>query len=115
MFSFFRRSKPRVVVLNRDSSNVTCDEYRANGDLVIAARKVINDPDFRLMLDAVRNTHVGKYDLPDNATIEQRAMVQAECQGFNLAIRMLLRLAVPPENPKQLVPTFEPPDYNTTE
>lgn len=113
MFSFFRRPKQRVVVLNRDSSNITCDEYRSNGDLVTAARKVINDPDFRLMLDAVRNSHVGKYDLSDNATIEQRAMVQAEAQGFNLAIRMLLKLAVPPEKPTELEPTWEPQDLTT--
>lgn len=109
---FSRRVERRIVLERRVSSTLTVNEWRATGDLLVAARKVLDNPDFRLMIDTIRNT---SFDLLGDPTIEQRAMRQAEASGFNLAIAMLLSLGTPLPSQEMPKETWGAPDDLKTE
>lgn len=100
----------QVLLLRRDASSLTVNEWRKNGDLLQAARKVLEQPDMRLMLDTIRNTHFYEFDLIGNHPIEQRAIRQAESSGFALAIKMLKSLGEPLPSQEMPEATFDAPE-----
>ena len=108
MLGLFRKPQKRVVIVKRDRMSVTADEWRSSHELCALARRVLADPDMRLMLDCIRNSHVANYALPDSATIDERAVHQAEIQGFNLALRMLTLLQEPKQIDKPIEADFAP-------
>ena len=112
---WFGRREFRVAIIQRDPSHLTVEEWRADKALVGNAAKLLTDPFIRQMLDTVRNQHIARYDLADNATMEQRAIRQAECAGFNIALNMIESLARYHVVMPMPEATFEAPEVSTVE
>jgi len=112
VLSFFK-SRRKVQILQRDVCRLSPEEWRADPDMVKLARAVLNDPRFRLMLDCVYFAH------PANAiygkiSIEDRALVQAQSQGYTIALACFKSLGVNSQLAQDLGdPTYEPPELET--
>lgn len=107
MLGFFKR-KTHVNIIQRESSKIRLHEFRSDKGLVGVAQKVHADPNFRLLLDVLRNEHPSHWGLPRMATMEQRAGVQGIVEGYNLALSNLEAMAVFRKTVELDEPTFEP-------
>lgn len=107
MFGFFKR-KTRVNIIQRESSKIRLHEFRSDKGLVGVAQKVHADPNFRLMLDVLKNESPAHWGLPRLSGTEQRAGVQALVEGYQLALANLEAMAVFRKTVELDEPTFEP-------
>ena len=103
----FKRSL-KVIVAYRDPLKLRLHEWRADRALVSKAMQLLNSPDFRLMLDVLRNERPVNAMLPDACPIEIRAMFQAREEGYHIALSNLEALAKFEAISEPVEATFEP-------
>lgn len=96
----------RVVVVERDSADISPTEWRSSKELVSSAARIVHDPTFKRMVDTVKYFHFNEFALVGNPQLDERAVRQAESQGFALAISMLVSLANPMPNLEMPEPTW---------
>lgn len=105
--------KQKLQLIRRLSSRVRLDEWRATEDLVKSARRVLNDPEFQVMLDVLKNEHPHTFVRWDDAPIEMRAVMQARSEGYSLAIANLEAMGAFQKKQEPLEPTYEQPEQPT--
>lgn len=100
-----------VQVVPRDPCRVSLLEWRTNPDLLRIATKFLRDPEFRMMLDVLdrENPASMSFTMSARASLKDRAVQQAKCEGYVMAIANLESMGTPWE-PPQAPPeaTFEP-------
>lgn len=107
--SLFRR-KTKIRVIQREHSRIDLSTWREQPDLVKRAYNVLNNPDFRMMLDVLDNAHPAHVVLADNAPIETRALWQARCEGYTLFSKLLESMGEMEKPQHTIEATFEPPE-----
>jgi len=98
----------KVMVTHRDPLKLRLHEWRADRALVSKGLQLINSPDFRLVLDVLRNEHPSNLMLPDGCSLDIRAVFQARGEGYTLALANLEALAKFEPVHEPLEATFEP-------
>lgn len=85
---------PEVRIIQRDPFRITVQEWRTNEELCRTAQGALKDPTVRRMLDTLRNSHLGMYDMPVDLTSDQRSIRAAVIEGFGTALNTFELLAV---------------------
>ena len=80
-----RRVEQSVHIAERERSNITLRDWQSDKSLTISAREHLSQPALQFMLDVLRNEHPGKWAL-SNADVEARALHQARCEGYEMAL-----------------------------
>lgn len=97
---------PEVRVVQREVSHLRLSEWRSAPNLTGEARKVMDHPFFKLMVDVLMNEHPGCCVMIDGDK-DQRAIQQARAEGYTICLSNLRALALHAEPPKALGnPTF---------
>jgi len=110
-WKFWEKPAPverQIEVVRRDSTTLTLDEWRSDPKVCAAAAKVLADPTVRMMLDVLRNNHLGMMVLPMGSSLEVRACVQSLSEGYSMCLNNLEAMAIHKPVGKDLQPTFEP-------
>lgn len=109
--------RQKIQIVKREASRFRLHDWKSNTSLVNLARKTLDNNDFRIMMDVVRNEHPLN-QVTFEATVEDRAIVQARCEGYMLALNNLESLGTF-EQIRELGPaTFgavPPPGYKEEE
>lgn len=100
----------QVRIAERDPCRLRLTEWRSSPDLTGQARRCLSDVHFRTMLDVLDREHPAGIVLPDNASIEMRAVWQARCEGYTMAIANIESMAIYNKPEEALEATFEPPE-----
>lgn len=89
------RPKPKPLKFYGQGLNVRANQWRENHDLVVAANRIVTDPDFQRMLEVVRTESPANFALVGQVDLAARAVHQARSEGYSQAVDVLLSLAVP--------------------
>jgi len=101
----------QIRIVQRDPFRVTVEEWRGSEELCMAAHKALNDPNVRRMLDTLRNSHLGMYDMPADFSSEQRSIKSAVIEGFGIALNTFESLAVHKKPQEPIEATFGAENY----
>lgn len=110
MFSLMARlfRHPRQIqIIKRDPCRLTLEEWRSSPELVLQAQKYLNDPGFRIMLDVLDMENPIGISNFAHIPIEERAIMQARCEGYRMAISTLESMGKPTTRTERVVATFE--------
>ncbi len=103
--------KQRIVIQTVRSTDLTLDEYRRSPELVNAALKVWNDPNFLLIWDVLKNESPVNQGFPViGVQATDRVAHQSKIEGYHLALNNLEALKTLDEQSIPLEATFENPD-----
>ena len=95
----------------RDQTEVTLVEWQSRPELVKIARKFLDDPQFKLMVDVLRTSHFQNAMMRlVGTTVEDRAAMQARSEGYTVCLNNLRALGEFHEPSSEIEPTFEPED-----
>lgn len=116
----FPWSKPKPVipvkveVIRRESTKLTLAEWQLDKTLTNAAASWQNNDFYRLALQVLKNEHLGQVVYGPNMPLELRALHQARCEGYTMAIANLEAMATFKEIVQLPEPDFKPeesPNY----
>ena len=88
-----RGTKSKLVVVKREATRFRLEDWKTNASLVSMARKCLDNNDFRIMLDVIRNENP-LHNVTFDITIEDRAILHARCEGYMLALNNIESLGV---------------------
>jgi hypothetical protein len=108
----FKLDQVRYVIVKRDITRLKPDEWRTNPTLVRLAKKFLDDPQFWMLLDCVRNEHPNKLAFFQSVPLEERALHQARIEGFMMCLNTIEALGTPQREREELQATYEPPDQD---
>ena len=115
MFEFLKRKsapepQPQIRIITRDRSDLTMEQWRGEPALVGKAISIIGSDDFMLMMDLLEREHPGNSVLSLDTPDYQRAIWQARCEGYTMALANLRALAIFRKPVEPLEATFEKPE-----
>jgi len=96
----------KVVIVERPTTHLRVDEFRADKELAHLAAVVLANPNMQLMLSVLRNEHPGFEVLGSAATVNDRLVAQARAEGYTMALATLESLGIKANLPERLVSTF---------
>ena len=105
----FWKPKPpelKVVIVERPTTHLRADEFRADKELAHLAATVLANPNMQIMIQVLKNEHPGFEVLPTNADSIQRVVWQSRSEGFSLCLATLESLGIKANLPERLVSTF---------
>lgn len=113
----FRFLKPRrrIEVVKRAQSTLRLHEWRAEKALVSAAMQILRHQDMQMMLDVLRNEHPGTATVIADLALDKRAILQAQAEGYTMALANLEALGRFEQSAEPLEPTFEAEEINPAE
>lgn len=106
------RHPVRYEVVRRDVTRLKPAEWRTNPTLVKIAKKFLDDPEFWMMLDCVRNEHPNQIAFLKIVPLEERALHQARIEGFMMCLNTIEALGIPQKELEELQATYEPSDQD---
>lgn len=107
-FLFWKRPQAlKIQVVHRESTKLMLHEFRADTTLIKGAHAVLTSDFTKLMLQVLQNEHPVGIVFNPSASLEARALHQAKCEGYGMAIANLLAMGVEQKLPQSLEPTFE--------
>lgn len=92
--NWFKKKPHRIRVITRKESEIRLTEWQRDQRLVSIASKTLQDPNLQLMLAVVRNEHPARTALPYGVSMDDRVVLQARAEGYEMALATLERLAV---------------------
>jgi len=112
-FNRFRRAPRQVLIVHRDISRVTLNEWRSNPEMTKLAAKYVNDREVRMMLDVLRcSASPANAMLRLEADLDTRAVWQARTEGYMGALNDFESLAELAKEPVEVEATYEPPEFD---
>jgi hypothetical protein len=102
--------KTKLVLIRRISSRVRLSEWRGSQTLVQSARKYLQDPEFLTMIDVLRNESPINWVAIRQMTIDDRAVMHARIEGYQLCLNNLEALGSFQKPEETLEPSFEQPE-----
>lgn len=107
LWPFHRKPVPiSIRIVEREVTTLRLHEWQADARLCGEARKVMDSPHVRLMVQVLHNSSPAFWFLPQDAGAEIRALHQARIEGYNLAIANLDALGEHKAAPTPLAETF---------
>lgn len=109
-FANWLNAKPQPTIyriVERDISRLTLSEWRSNDALLKQAAKFLNDPQFRMMLDVLRNEHISNQVVSLDAKPEARSALLARIEGYSMALTNLEAMGTQEVQEEALEATFE--------
>ena len=91
---WFSKKPHRIRVITRKESDLRLRDWQYDQRLVSLASKTLQDPTLQLMLAVVRNEHPARTALQLGVSLDDRAVLQARAEGYEMALATLERLAV---------------------
>ena len=113
LFAWWRRRPAPATVLPPPllpppAPKITVDQWRSDKHYVGLGQQLLANPNLQLALDALWNSHPGRYVVRPDAPPEMRAALQAQGEGYTMALRNLESLAELQEPPQEVEATFAP-------
>lgn len=107
---FFSKPKPDALArFKSESLKLTLTEWQKNEQLVTAMMKISSQPIWRAMMQVMRNECPAELKLPQVGTaITDRAALQAQTEGYLMALNNLEAMSSIHEAEEAPVATFEP-------
>lgn len=106
---FFRRNKPpRIEVKVMPSTAMKLTDWRMSPELVRYAKRLMDDPQFQILLSVLRNESPSNYGVPYGATHDDRIAHACKAEGYHLALNNLEALAEEEKKPIHIEATFAP-------
>jgi hypothetical protein len=106
--NLFTAPRKLIHVVRRDQTQVTLEEWRTNPAMVKMARKFLDDPQFMMLVDVLRNAHFINYSLPVRGVVmEDRAAMQARGEGYTACINNMFAMGEMLKSSDELKETFE--------
>ena len=87
------KSQP-VVPVHVAQTKMRLSQWRANQGMTNLAGKITRNPDFELMLSVLHNEHPAFVVCDAGTSLQDRAVYQARCEGYTLALANLEALAI---------------------
>jgi len=100
-------------VVPRDICRLRLAEWKSSTELVLQAKNCMNDVLFRRMIDVLENEHPASIVLMDNTSLETRAIWQARCEGYTMALANIDAMTVYNKPTESLEATFDPAEPET--
>lgn len=115
---FFRRLFTRqsalppaqITPVYREVNTFTVGEWRSTPELVAQAAKVLSDPAVKMMLDTLKTNHRGVFVCNGFVPLKVRATIQAQWEGYGMAIADLELLGSFQAPKPHLEETFSDPE-----
>jgi hypothetical protein len=102
---------PKVIrIIPRDPCRLRLEEFCNSPEMVAQANRCLRDPAFRQILDVLDREHPANIVLPDTSHLETRAIWQARCEGYTMAIANIEAMGTLKKEKINLEATFEPPE-----
>lgn len=108
--SLFGKREVRVAVVRRDQCRLRLSEFRADPSMTKMAGGILNHPDFLMMVDVLRTESPINLELFPGTDMTTRALYQARCEGYILALNNLESLSRFEKPTEELTATFESPE-----
>ncbi len=96
MINLFKSHKAHAVtvkVIQRQATKLRLHEWRADLSLCNQASKLMNVPEMQLMVSVLHNEHPAFVVIDPGTSLQDRAVYQARCEGYTLALANLEALA----------------------
>lgn len=93
---FFKTHKAHAVtvqVIQRQATKLRLSEWMADKALCNKASKLLDNPDVQLMISVLHNEHPAFVVIDPGTSLQDRAVYQARCEGYTLALANLEALA----------------------
>lgn len=90
---FWPNVETRVVVLERAATKMRLQEWMADQTMTNNARKVLDNPTMQLMVSVLHTEHPAFVVIDPGTNLQDRAVHQARCEGYTLALANLEALA----------------------
>lgn len=91
---FFQKAHAVTVkVIHRQATKLRLSEWRADPNLCNQASKLIDLPAVQLMISVLHNEHPAFVVIDAGTSLQDRAVYQARCEGYTLALANLEALA----------------------
>jgi len=96
MINLFKSHKAHAVtvkVIQRQATKLRLSEWRADMALCNRASKLMETPDMQLAISVLNNEHPAFVVIDPGTSLQDRAVYQARCEGYTLALANLEALA----------------------
>lgn len=103
----FKKRPVQLKVIEREPTHLTLSEWMGDATLVGMAQKVHASTEFKLMMQLLRNESPAFFYMKQGG-IEDRAIMQARIEGYNLAINNLFAMRTIQKKAEMPAATFEP-------
>lgn len=90
---FHRATAVTVKVIHRQATKLRLAEWMADKSLCNRASKLLDNPDVQLMVSVLHNEHPAFIVIDPGTSLQDRAVYQARCEGYTLALANLEALA----------------------
>lgn len=85
----FKPKPIRLEVVRRLESKLRLADWQSDPALCAATRKLLADPNVQLILAVLRNEHPARTALPYGVSIEDRMVLQARSEGYEMVFSNL--------------------------
>lgn len=103
MWNIFKKKPVHIRVERRQESKLRLSDWQNDPRLCSMASKILSDPNLQLMLSVMRNEHPLRTALPYGVSLDDRAVLQARAEGYEMFMANLEALAInttPPPLPE---------------
>ena len=104
------KPKPQIQIIRRSSSTLTLSQWRGDKETVKLGQKLLGNPDFKIMLDVLYNEHPAKIMLLGRVAIEERAILQARTEGYQMLLTNIELMGTLEVDKEPLEETFADPE-----
>jgi hypothetical protein len=104
--------KPGIQLVQRDPTKLRLHEFRGDDRLVSEAGKIASIPFFQTMLDVLRNEHPCRNVAPPTMTMEARAAMQCQAEGYSMCLANLEAMAIAQQVSIDTESEFQQEDFN---
>lgn len=91
--SFFKKKPHRIRIIRRQESDLRLRDWQMDGQLCSMASKLMARDDMKLVLAVLRNEHPLLTALPYGVSMDDRVVLQARAEGYQMALNNLDAMA----------------------
>lgn len=106
----FRIAIPKAPLVPRDTKDFTLSDWRKNAALVSSAMSLSTNKTFKLQVEILRNESPSHIVLQLGVSPNDRIVMQARIEGYELALNNLEAFSKPLKLADRLQSTFEAPE-----
>lgn len=108
LMGWFKRKSIQLQIVRQHESKLRLTEWQQDQRLCAMAARMLADPNLQLMLAVLRNEHPLHTALPYGVSLDDRAVLQARAEGYEMFLSNLERLAVSTGLEPMPEATFQP-------
>lgn len=90
---FHKAHAVTIRIIQRQATKLRLSEWMADKALCSRADKILASPDVQLMVSVLHNEHPAFVVIDPGTSLQDRAVYQARCEGYTLALANLEALA----------------------